>query len=304
MARKRVQRAKAKPDLFSRVRSAIRREPRFAPTGEITRREFLVRGAIGIAALGATALGSEYIARHKIPYWAGAEHRENLSLAFVSHEKKSDAKALVDAMVNARKKGKPYHLLFFENAIGLRESEMSKVRDETIRGAKKIRDEYNRMLAAGIPHETILARLQPVVKSLFDRPISDFNTEIILQCALNNIRMLPVEYYSREDSRRLSEFSKTVEQLMKDREEIIKRGRDLLELQKHEMRFGENMSWVSSLREKRIGELIESGELFRTAKELYPELGKEKEIRAIGFLGGSHREVYQKLIGKKNKSRN
>jgi hypothetical protein len=239
--------------------------------------------AIAIGLAGALALGGARYYRD-VPYWVGAKKSIHLSLLFATHEHKIETYQIEKEILRAKAAGKPYHLMLVESSGFPQEQFVQKVRQWNNYGAQ-IRMDYQNLARQGMPQEEATRRLRKYYASEFE---PGFDLEVTLLLAREGIRIAPAERYDTQTRLKIEALEREAKKRTEKVNQAFATNANLEQLGTYLGDITQVYQQLAQLREQPTVASIK--DTIAHAKQLFPDLKKEREVRIITQFGTYHRE--------------
>ena len=141
----------------------------------------------------------------KLPFWKGYKPTHTVLLALTRHSVLESAQSLVHAMRSAKVEGRPFHV-FFEEAAEFPESDWRSYISRRKADLDRIRFDYSNLINRGKSEfearDFVRSQIQSQLQYL------PFAAELYLECALQEILVVPIEAYGQREIREFERLLK------------------------------------------------------------------------------------------------
>ncbi len=280
--RKREHLAEAKP---CDLRKADEPEGQKSPHSLFGR---LMRRPLTYAVGGAIALGGWFASEHT-SFTAATPHC-SLQLVFLNHGDTNSAERFVEEIDSAEAAGKPFSIMFAENAGQQDTHYMERVINMNRKFAV-IRNNYLTLRKWGYGEKEAEAKARTMTHISTGNPAEEaFMQYVFTAAGAHGLKLMPLESISAQALKDYDESYAHNREVRKRVDAQIKTNTTLEELAASEMELEASFLKLNDSRNAQVANGLP--ERFRQALDAFPELRREaaegKELRAIGYMGYEH----------------
>ncbi|MDO8628109.1 MAG: hypothetical protein Q7K42_06585, partial [Candidatus Diapherotrites archaeon] len=191
--------------IFKRSAGAMNEEfHKGRPQPKITRRKVLISAGIGAGLITAHKLGFTGWTARVIPIWLGIKKPYNIMFGFTTHDLlgTNDFVRLID---EAKKKGKPFHYIFFESR-GRKTSDrinFEKRVSDRLSEIKKIYEEQLAVYGRGAAKITAM----DLIREKFSEGHGQETTEIYFKAMTEGIKIKVLEFADEETLQKIKQIN-------------------------------------------------------------------------------------------------
>jgi hypothetical protein len=234
-----------------------------------------------------TLIGSFELAKeHNLIHVSDTGPKYFLNVVFLEHTGVDHATKVLNEIDLAAKQGKPYKIMFMEDAFSKSSNyEEKAVADNNL--FKSINDHYISLLNSGLSPKEAEQRCRIDVNINTD----DFRKTLIIGCAIRGIKFMAIEAHSEEGSKKSVGFVSDLNAPGKPSlQDLLSNNVPLNILAQYNLDVDKQTVESTILRDHDIVSGL--SKRFDQAIKLFPELGTAQEVRAIGLLGIAHEPIY------------
>lgn len=243
--------------------------------------------ALACTLVAATLIGSFELAKeHDLIHFSDTGPKYSLNVVFLEHTGADHATKVLDEIDLAAKQGKPYKIMFMEDAYSKSSNyEEKAVADNNLFEA--INDHYVSLLNSGLSQKEAEQKCRVDVQINTD----DFRKTLIIGCAIRRIKFMAIEAHSEEGSKISTGFVSDLNAPGKPGlQDLLSNNVPLKVLAKYNLDVDKQTMGSTIFRDHDIVSGL--NQRFDQAIKLFPELGTEHEVRAMGVLGIAHEPIY------------
>jgi hypothetical protein len=252
----------------------------------------LRRKALTYALIGTTVLGGWFV-YEQLPFWTGTKKAYSMELIFLGHNSSKSAMYLLNEIDQASKSGKPFKVLFVENA-GLSTSDYKNFVETLNFGLSKVKREYFERLQQGFSkqkaEEVCIKLVRQEIVGANNSENNEFIVTLAFGAAIRGLVVLPIEVHSVEEAQEVNRDSIISNTILARRRELIMRNAPLKEFMLDCKRLNDLVIREYEFRNAEIVKGLDTR--FDDAIKFFPSLGWERlkgsDLRAIGFMGVQH----------------
>jgi hypothetical protein len=275
-------------------------------TTELLRREngFNRRKFLGYS-LSALTIGSvATVIKEQTPFIIGTKKPYALKLFFLVHTGENNSNRVIKEMESAYHSGKPFKILFFENANQI-DSDYEKHTLIINNKLLSAEEQYRALLSKGSTKQEALAKIRRFIDAhSVDQDQSEFSNAILAEAAIRGIKALPIESYGLDEWEEYKKESAAYQLIKEKRITLASNNADLGELMRCEIESSEVDRNYMIRRNNNVIQHIEKR--FEIALKLFPSLRTERlvgnSLQALGYMGYDHSLMLPGLSAREKES--
>lgn len=239
--------------------------------------------------VGALALGS-WLAYERLPSLLGMKPHYSLELVFLNHGNTNSAESFVEEIDTAERAGRPFNIMFAENA-GQRDTDYMEAVLSMNKKFSIIRGNYLLLLKKGYSEKEAEAKVRTMTHiRTGDTAEETFLQYVFTAAGAHGLKILPLESITGSNIKRYNDVYNHNRAIRKDVEKRISANRTLEEVAQGELALEEDFLKLNDSRNIQV--VAGLPERFSQALSAFPELRSEtakgKQLRAIGYMGYEH----------------